>query len=31
MSKRQTADLEGFSLKLENLLAETAHGGGVQK
>ena len=28
MSKRQTADLESFSLKLENLLAETAHGGG---
>ena len=26
MSKRQTADLEGFSLKLENLLAESAHG-----
>jgi biopolymer transport protein ExbB len=31
MSKRQTADLESFSLKLENLLAETAHGGGGQK
>jgi biopolymer transport protein ExbB/TolQ len=27
MSKRQTADLEAFSLKLENLLAESAHGG----
>jgi biopolymer transport protein ExbB len=31
MSKRQTADLEGFSLKLENLLAESAHGAGVQQ
>jgi biopolymer transport protein ExbB/TolQ len=31
MSKRQTADLEGFSLKLENLLAESAHGGSIQK
>jgi biopolymer transport protein ExbB len=27
MSKRQAADLEAFSLKLENLLAETAHNG----
>ncbi len=27
MSKRQAAELEGFSLKLENLLAESAHGG----
>ncbi len=26
ISKRQTADLEAFSLKLENLLAESAHG-----
>ncbi|MBN2576341.1 MAG: MotA/TolQ/ExbB proton channel family protein [Deltaproteobacteria bacterium] len=31
MSKRQTADLEAFSLKLENLLAESAHGAGVQQ
>ena len=34
MSKRQTADLEAFSLKLENLLAESAHGatsGQIQK
>lgn len=32
MSKRQTADLEAFSLKLENLLSESAHGGAaVQK
>jgi biopolymer transport protein ExbB len=30
MSKRQTSDLEAFSLKLENLLAESAHGAGVQ-
>ncbi len=29
MSKRQAADLEGFSLKLENLLAESAHSGGT--
>jgi biopolymer transport protein ExbB len=29
MSKRQTADLEAFSLKLENLLAESAHGAGT--
>ena len=29
MSKRQSADLEAFSLKLENLLAESAHGAGV--
>ena len=29
MSKRQNADLEAFSLKLENLLAESAHGAGV--
>jgi len=29
MSKRQSADLEGFSLKLENLLAESAQGGGA--
>jgi len=28
MSKRQTADLEAFSLKLENLLAESAHATG---
>jgi biopolymer transport protein ExbB/TolQ len=28
-SKKQVADLEGFSLKLENLLAESAHGGGA--
>ena len=28
MSKRQSADLEAFSLKLENLLAESAHGAG---
>jgi biopolymer transport protein ExbB/TolQ len=27
MSKRQASDLEAFSLKLENLLAESAHGG----
>jgi biopolymer transport protein ExbB len=27
MSKRQAADLEGFSLKLENLLAESFHSG----
>jgi biopolymer transport protein ExbB len=27
MSKRQTADLEAFSLKLENLLSESAHSG----
>jgi biopolymer transport protein ExbB len=34
MSKRQNADLEAFSLKLENLLAETAHSsaaGQIQK
>jgi biopolymer transport protein ExbB len=31
MSKRQAADLEAFSLKLENLLAESAAGAGVQK
>ena len=32
MSKRQAADLEAFSLKLENLLAETAHStGGPQR
>jgi biopolymer transport protein ExbB len=31
MSKRQASDLEAFSLKLENLLAETAHGAGVQQ
>ncbi len=31
MSKRQAADLEAFSLKLENLLAESAHGAGVQQ
>jgi len=31
MSKRQTADLEAFSLKLENLLAESAHGAGIQQ
>jgi biopolymer transport protein ExbB/TolQ len=29
MSKRQASDLEAFSLKLENLLAESAHGGGA--
>jgi len=29
MSKRQTADLEAFSLKLENLLADSAHSGGA--
>jgi biopolymer transport protein ExbB len=29
MSKKQAADLEAFSLKLENLLAESAHGGGA--
>jgi biopolymer transport protein ExbB/TolQ len=29
MSKRQVADVEGFSLKLENLLADSAHGAGV--
>jgi biopolymer transport protein ExbB len=29
MSKRQAADLEAFSLKLENLLAETAHAAGA--
>ena len=28
MSKRQTSDLEAFSLKLENLLAESAHSTG---
>jgi hypothetical protein len=28
MSKRQAADLEAFSLKLENLLAESAHSTG---
>ena len=28
MSKRQAADLEAFSLKLENLLAESAHSSG---
>jgi biopolymer transport protein ExbB len=27
ISKRQASDLEAFSLKLENLLAESAHGG----
>jgi biopolymer transport protein ExbB/TolQ len=31
MSKRQAADLEAFSLKLENLLAESAAGAGVQQ
>jgi biopolymer transport protein ExbB len=31
MSKRQAADLEAFSLKLENLLAESAVGAGVQQ
>jgi biopolymer transport protein ExbB len=31
MSKRQTADLEAFSLKLENLLAESAHSAGIQQ
>jgi biopolymer transport protein ExbB len=31
MSKRQASDLEAFSLKLENLLAESAAGAGVQK
>jgi biopolymer transport protein ExbB/TolQ len=31
MSKRQNSDLEAFSLKLENLLAETAHGAGAQQ
>jgi biopolymer transport protein ExbB len=31
ISKRQTADLEAFSLKLENLLAESAHGTGAQQ
>ena len=31
MSKRQASDLEAFSLKLENLLAESAHGAGVQQ
>jgi biopolymer transport protein ExbB len=32
MSKRQASDLEAFSLKLENLLAESAHStGGQQK
>jgi biopolymer transport protein ExbB/TolQ len=30
MSKRQSADLESFSLKLENLLAETSHSAGGQ-
>ncbi len=30
MSKRQAADLEAFSLKLENLLAETTHSAGGQ-
>jgi biopolymer transport protein ExbB len=30
MSKRQAADLEAFSLKLENLLAESAHSVGGQ-
>ena len=30
MSKRQASDLEAFSLKLENLLAETAHSPGGQ-
>jgi len=28
-SKKQTSDLEAFSLKLENLLAESAQGGGA--
>ena len=28
MSKRQTSDLEAFSLKLENLLAESTHSTG---
>ena len=28
LSKRQVSDLEAFSLKLENLLAESAHGAG---
>jgi hypothetical protein len=28
MSKKQSADLEAFSLKLENLLAESAQTGG---
>ena len=31
MSKRQAADLEAFSLKLENLLAESAHAAGASK
>ena len=31
ISKRQNSDLEAFSLKLENLLAEAAHGAGVQQ
>jgi biopolymer transport protein ExbB len=31
MSKRQASDLEAFSLKLENLLAESMHGGAQQK
>jgi biopolymer transport protein ExbB len=30
-SKKQTADLEAFSLKLENLLADFAQGGGQQR
>jgi len=30
MSKRQASDLEAFSLKLENLLAETTHSSGGQ-
>lgn len=30
MSKRQASDLEAFSLKLENLLAETTHASGGQ-
>jgi biopolymer transport protein ExbB/TolQ len=30
-SKKQVADVEAFSLKLENLLAETAHAGGAPK
>ena len=29
MSKRQASDLETFALKLENLLAESMHGGGA--
>jgi len=31
MSKRQASDLEAFSLKLENLLAESMHGGAAQQ